>query len=476
MVGVRVVHTDYMPNAVRGAAKADGASPAPPTDAAYSWPARDVPATPQAPIQMKPLANWYWGEDEGRLSAHNTHDVYQPGNFVKYAGAVCAELEEHYTEYLAGTGPQKHQLNLVDRIASTGTETKAYAPDSGYDFEIDFVSMMQTNLRTGFQRKVMRLELPRDKPKVVPAANRQSTKSAKVACVSLPGISDTRIPTDLGNDDVLILHAGQIIQASKNRPDGWSYGSVIYDEVEDRAASAAEGISATTGWFPLNHTDLPNAAELEKLQSRMGGVDALAAPSYWQPVKDPLVAQMFEVAGAERQQAVDAFMTSLNASKVQIVKVERVETMSLWQSFAVKRQTVLQREKDKSASTRLERVWLFHGTTEDIVPKITQQGFNRSFCGRNATMYGKGVYFARDSSYSASKAYSAPDASGVQRIFLCRVVVGEYCQGRKDAVAPDVRAGHTLYDTTVDNMRQPGIFVTYHDAQAYPEYLIHFKQ
>merc|ERR1712193_253504 len=105
--------------------------------------------------------------------------------------------------------------------------------------------------------------------------------------------------------------------------------------------------------------------------------------------------------------------------------------MSLWQSFAVKRQTVMQREKDKSASSQLERVWLFHGTTEDIVPKITQQGFNRSFCGRNATMYGQGVYFARDASYSSSKTYSVPDGSGIQRMFLCRVVVGLPCQGKK---------------------------------------------
>ena len=31
----------------------------------------------------------------------------------------------------------------------------------------------------------------------------------------------------------------------------------------------------------------------------------------------------------------------------------------------------------------LERAWLFHGTTADTVPKITQQGFNRAFAGKN---------------------------------------------------------------------------------------------
>ena len=114
------------------------------------------------------------------------------------------------------------------------------------------------------------------------------------------------------------------------------------------------------------------------------------------------------------------------------------------------------------------------------MPKIIQQGFNRSFCGKNATAYGKGVYFARDASYSASTTYSRPDSIGVQRMFLCRVVVGEYCQGKNNMLTPDVREGHQLFDSTVDTLTNarygPSIFVTYHDAQAYPEYLVHFKQ
>lgn len=97
-------------------------------------------------------------------------------------------------------------------------------------------------------------------------------------------------------------------------------------------------------------------------------------------------------------------------------------------------------------------------------------------------MYGKGVYFARDASYSAHPIYAVPDKKGHQYMMACRVVVGEYCMGRQDALTPDVRdhKSHSLYDSTVglkgnDTMTRPTIFVTYHDAQAYPEYLITFK-
>merc|ERR1712100_804095 len=125
-----------------------------------------------------------------------------------------------------------------------------------------------------------------------------------------------------------------------------------------------------------------------------------------------------------------------------------------------------------AAAARFERKWLYHGTDEATVPKIVQQGFNRSFCGKNATAFGKGVYFARDSEYSASTTYSRPNGAGIQHMFLCRVVVGEFCQGVRDALAPAARTCQMLYDSTVDNLRAPSMYITYHDSQAYPEYLV----
>jgi len=46
-------------------------------------------------------------------------------------------------------------------------------------------------------------------------------------------------------------------------------------------------------------------------------------------------------------------------------------------------------------------------------------------------------------------------------------------------VAPKVRARDGLnyirYDSTVDNMENPAIFVVYNDSAAYPEYLVTFN-
>ena len=162
----------------------------------------------------------------------------------------------------------------------------------------------------------------------------------------------------------------------------------------------------------------------------------------------------------------------------------QVQNIGLWQSYCVKKSQICQREASSrppnatNHSGSQVRNWLFHGCGPDVVDKILQQGFNRSFCGKNATLYGKGVYFARDASYSTYPLYSPPDAQGWQTVFAVRCVVGEWSQGVRDGLTPGVRDDrmNLLYDTTVDDMKKPSIFVTYHDAQAYPEYRIRFNQ
>jgi hypothetical protein len=94
-----------------------------------------------------------------------------------------------------------------------------------------------------------------------------------------------------------------------------------------------------------------------------------------------------------------------------------------------------------------------------------------------ATAFGKGVYFARDFWYSAHDNYSPPDRNKIKYIFQCRVLTGRFALGRAECVEPPVRDKKTLalYDTVVDNVKAPSIFVVFHDAQAYPEYLVSFR-
>ena len=232
----------------------------------------------------------------------------------------------------------------------------------------------------------------------------------------------------------------------------------------------------------MDVTRIPSADDLAALQKNVGVLQALEAPKYWDAINSPDRVELYPITqGLEYTSVVTPFMSTLRNQNIEIVSVERVQNLALWQSYVVKRQTICNREKvttdhgklidDDALLARVERHWLWHGTKSDILEKILQQGFNRSFCGRNATAYGKGVYFARDASYSTNPTYAEPDSSGHQYIMACRVVVGEYCVGRSDALIPDMRdpKNHILFDTTVDNTVNPSIYVTYSDSQTYPE-------
>ena len=88
------------------------------------------------------------------------------------------------------------------------------------------------------------------------------------------------------------------------------------------------------------------------------------------------------------------------------------------------------------------------------------------------------MYFARDASYSVSPTYASPDDQGVQRLFACRILVGEVCRGRQNQITPDVRLTSTgvLYDSTTDSTVNPTMWVTYNDAQALPEYIVEVSE
>ena len=94
-----------------------------------------------------------------------------------------------------------------------------------------------------------------------------------------------------------------------------------------------------------------------------------------------------------------------------------------------------------------------------------------------ATMLGCGSYFAKNSSYSAQPTYSKPNGQGHKYIIQTRVITGEWCQGSQQLrAAPYKTTAQTeQFDSVVDNPNSPSIFVVFHDAAAYPEYIIKFQ-
>ena len=92
-------------------------------------------------------------------------------------------------------------------------------------------------------------------------------------------------------------------------------------------------------------------------------------------------------------------------------------------------------------------------------------------------MYGNGTYFAVQAGYSACSQFAKPNSCGTKHILLSKVLVGDPtrgCPGIRDP-PPKPQNHNELFDSVVDNMNTPTIYVIFHDAQAYPEYVIKFK-
>ncbi|XP_043363147.1 protein mono-ADP-ribosyltransferase PARP10 isoform X3 [Dermochelys coriacea] len=157
-------------------------------------------------------------------------------------------------------------------------------------------------------------------------------------------------------------------------------------------------------------------------------------------------------------------------NKIRIVKVEKLIHPLLYKQYQLKK-ACMEKVCGHEAVERL----LFHGTTEEASREICQHGFNRSFCGKNATLYGHGVYFAVNAVLSVQEQYSPCSADGNKYIFVAKTLTGDYTAGSRDMRAPPLKEAAEAplrYDSVVDNPKKPAIFVIFNDTQAYPQYLI----
>ncbi|XP_067429769.1 protein mono-ADP-ribosyltransferase PARP14-like isoform X1 [Thunnus thynnus] len=209
--------------------------------------------------------------------------------------------------------------------------------------------------------------------------------------------------------------------------------------------------------------------QLELLRKDLKADDG-ALPSHWDDMKGDLMKLFPLTVGSKEYGDVEKEFqkTGLYAN---IISIERVQNETLRQSYQLKKKQLEAKNKHKN-----NEQMLFHGTGSDSIDLINKQGFNRSYAGAHGAMYGNGSYFAVDPAYSA-RGYARPDARGQKRMYLARVLVGDFVQGRSGMITPPPRGSGNasdLYDSVTDNPARPTMFVIFNDIQAYPEYLITF--
>jgi poly [ADP-ribose] polymerase 10/14/15 len=200
-------------------------------------------------------------------------------------------------------------------------------------------------------------------------------------------------------------------------------------------------------------------------------------PVNWEQNKNNNLIKL-ETFSSEYQEIVVKLNSNKFGNKT-IISIERVQNARLYIQYLAHKKHFEERN-----SKAVNEKTLYHGTTSDSVTNIWKFGFNRSYAGKNATVYGKGVYFARDASYSHQ--YTNLGNVGVvanatnkvhAHLFMCKVLIGYSALGNSQMECknlPKSEEGSPV-DSTINNSQDPNIFVIYHDAQAYPQYLITYE-
>jgi hypothetical protein len=108
---------------------------------------------------------------------------------------------------------------------------------------------------------------------------------------------------------------------------------------------------------------------------------------------------------------------------------------------------------------------LFHGSDIHSIDSICELGFDPTL--NRTSAYGKGTYFAKHASYS--KEYMKQTKMGLKFMIISDVIVGNPCLGSANLII-----NKNLYDSAVNSLTDPTIFVIPHIDGAYPKYIISF--
>ncbi|XP_044041753.1 protein mono-ADP-ribosyltransferase TIPARP-like [Siniperca chuatsi] len=207
---------------------------------------------------------------------------------------------------------------------------------------------------------------------------------------------------------------------------------------------------------------------LEEFSSWYPPVWCLASEQDYSLVDVPAGTQAYRV-------VQNLFHESLPETKVDIIGIQQVQNLLHWDKY--QRHKVYMQKQHAKSTEPLER-HLFHGTTKVASEEICHNNFDPRVAGVNGTSCGFGSYFATTASFSNT--YSArvgPDE--VCHMFLAKVLVGKVSLGRSHYRRPpqlnSKTKEHRLYDTCVDNMDKPTMFVVFDSCQCYPYYLIKYK-
>lgn len=143
-----------------------------------------------------------------------------------------------------------------------------------------------------------------------------------------------------------------------------------------------------------------------------------------------------------------------------ILWIEEVHNEHLQSAYEAQKLDLIERRGEGKITEKR----VYHGTVDSVARIIIREGFNPAANRRSA--YGKGVYFARDASYS--KEYAPPnEQDGISYLLICDMLFGSV-----KTYGTNQTIDTTLHDNSMDSSQK--IYVTPYAHGAVPRYLVAF--
>ena len=166
-----------------------------------------------------------------------------------------------------------------------------------------------------------------------------------------------------------------------------------------------------------------------------------------------------------------------SVSSVNFTKMWRIQNKPLWDRYFREKTKVI-KEKGKC-----EEQFLFHGTRSSSPRTLYTTGFDVSFSS-DSGMYGRGIYFARQSVYSYSG--YAFNYGNKYYMFIALVLTGMTNTQDSDSNLRKPpffdRSKYIYYDSVTDTSNPSNsydvsqMFIVYNNEKAYPFYLMEYEQ